>query len=344
MRYFYSNLLITAILGLGISSCSADIQKNNKNINNQVAINRQSQRDTQNNVIPNWFSSDQPNTDQFLYGFGAAKTLKQATQNALADMVQRLQVTVSTTTRFTNITNNDKISQSLTQQITTITAQITIPKYKVINQAELNQIFYIEVQINKSQTIDDLKEIISSNINQAQQLLTAANNKSSLYRFVIAQQVTKNIQLTNSSLRTLIILAPDSNINNQIEILNQIDNELLNLKRGLQIYVDKQNSGFLYNSIEKFLQVNNYNITNKKDLANINITLKLRDYNNKFNDGKYCIETKVELQALDNSANQLSPKEYIIKVCSKQGRLAAIDKAVKIFYSQLNDAESIYLK
>ncbi|MDE4974271.1 hypothetical protein NAI33_11610, partial [Francisella tularensis subsp. holarctica] len=78
----------------------------------------------------------------------------------------------------------------------------------------------------------DLKKLINSNINQAQQLLKTTNNKSSLYRFAIAQQVNKNIQLINSSLRTLIILLPDSNINSQIEILNKIDNELLNLKRG----------------------------------------------------------------------------------------------------------------
>ncbi|AVC44565.1 hypothetical protein B4919_07120 [Francisella tularensis subsp. novicida] len=342
MRHLYFSLVSTIILVLATSSCSTGIPENSKNIKNQVVINQQSQKDTPNDTVPVWFSSGQPNTDQLLYGFGAAKSLEKATQKALADMVQKLQVTVSTTTNFTNVTTNDKVSQKLTQQITTTTTQITIPNYKVINQSELNQIFYVEVQTNKEQTINDLKELINSNINQAQQLLTTTNNKSSLYRFAIAQQVTKNIQLINSSLRTLIILVPDSNINSQIEILNQIDNELLNLKRGLQIYVDKQNSGFFYNSLEKFLQVNKYNITNKKDLANINITLKLKDYDNKFNSNEYCIETKVELQALDDSTNQLSPKQYTIKVCSKQGRLAAIDKAVEIFYSQLNDAESIY--
>ncbi|WP_227806673.1 LPP20 family lipoprotein [Francisella persica] len=42
------------------------------------------------------------------YGFGAAKIFKQATQNALADVVQRLQVSISTTASFTNITNNNK--------------------------------------------------------------------------------------------------------------------------------------------------------------------------------------------------------------------------------------------
>ncbi|WP_227806674.1 hypothetical protein [Francisella persica] len=70
--------------------------------------------------------------------------------------------------------------------------------------------------------------------------------------------------------------------------------------------------------------------------------LKLSYYDNQFNDDEYYLETKVELQALDDSANKLAPKEYIIKTCSKQGRVAAIDKAVEVFYSQLNNAESIY--
>lgn len=47
--------------------------------------------------------------------------------------------------------------------------------------------------------------------------------------------------------------------------------------------------------------------------------LKLSDYDNQFNDDEYYLETKVELQALDGSANKLAPKEYIIKACSKQG-------------------------
>ena len=42
-----------------------------------------------------------------------------------------------------------------------------------------------------------------------------------------------------------------------------------------------------------------------------------------------------------NSANKLAPKKYIIKASSKQGRVVTIDKAVEIFYSQLNNAESI---
>ncbi|MDE5037880.1 hypothetical protein NAI57_11460, partial [Francisella tularensis subsp. holarctica] len=77
------------------------------------------------------------------------------------------------------------------------------------------QIVYVEVQTNKQQTTNDLKKLMNSNINQAQQLLTTTNNKSSLYRFAIAQQVTKNLQLINSSLRTLIILVPDSKIKSQ---------------------------------------------------------------------------------------------------------------------------------
>lgn len=36
--------------------------------------------------------------------------------------------------------------------------------------------------------------------------------------------------------------------------------------------------------------------SNKKDLANIDIMLKLSDYDNQFNDDEYYLETKVELQ------------------------------------------------
>ncbi|MDE4974336.1 LPP20 family lipoprotein, partial [Francisella tularensis] len=77
------------------SCCSTGIPENSKNIKNHVVIKQQTQKDTPNDTVPVWFSSGLPNTDQFLYGFGAAKSLEKATQKALADMVQKLQVTVS---------------------------------------------------------------------------------------------------------------------------------------------------------------------------------------------------------------------------------------------------------
>lgn len=77
----------------------------------------------------------------------------------------------------------------------------------------------------------------------------------------------------------MIILVPDSNINSRIDALSQIDNQLLNLTKSLQIMLINKivaflHSGFFYNSLEKFLQVNNYNITNKKDLVNTRYNAK----------------------------------------------------------------------
>ncbi|GAB4223695.1 MAG: LPP20 family lipoprotein [Francisella sp.] len=337
MKYLSIKFTIILITSFLLISCSTELT--HKNIINKSIINEEIQK---NNSYPNWFNTNEINTDNTLYGFGSASTLQQATKNALADMVQRLQVTVSATTKFTNIVNNNKTSQNFTQQVTTKTNQITIPNYQIINQTKINNIFYVKIVANKEQAIQDLQEIINSNITQAKQLLTTTNNKNSLYRFNIAQQVTQKIQLINSSLKTLVILSPDSKINDQIKVINNINNDLLNLKRGLQIYIDKQNSGFFYNSVKKFLLINKYNITNEQDLANIIISLELKDYNYNLNDNKYCIKTKVELQASDNIDNKLSTKIYNIKACSSQGRLTAIDKAVEIFYYQLNNTDSIY--
>ncbi|WP_150468218.1 LPP20 family lipoprotein [Francisella sp. SYW-9] len=293
-------------------------------------------------IAPSWFTTGQNNSDNLLYGFGTGKTLDQATSNALADMTQRLQVIVSSTTSFENIINNNSVSQRLIQQVTTHTAKFNIPNYNIINQEKSYDTYYIEIQINKQHTINDLQKIIKSNLELATKSLGNTLNKSSLYRFDIAQNVNNNIKTIRSSLRTLLILSPDINIEQQMIELNNIDNELINLKRSIQIYVDKQNSGFFYDSLEKFLRVNDYTIVNNRDLANIYITLKLQSYDSVYKNQNYCLNNKIELQVFDKTSGQIYPKQYSVKACSKQGRSVAIDKAVQIFYSQLENAKRVY--
>lgn len=343
MRFIYYRTFFLIIFSILISSCStAPIDNSNFIPNAKVEKKPPSRKDII-YIAPEWFSSKQSNSVNILYGFGSGESLDYATKNALSDMVQRLQVTVSATTSFENISNNDKISQKLVQQITTQTTDINIPNYTVINQQKSGDIYYVELQINKNQTVYDLKNLIDSNINQAQQLLISTENKSSLYRFNISQQVSNNLRIIKSSLKTLVILSPEANIEQWMEDLNTIDNKLLNLKRSLQIYIDKQDSGFFYDSLKKYLNVGNYNLITQKDYANIYITLKLKDYDNSNINNEYCLNSLIELQVRDNISGDLSPKQYIIKACSQKGRLSAIDKAVEIFYSQLNNAESIYL-
>ncbi|WP_150465111.1 LPP20 family lipoprotein [Francisella sp. SYW-2] len=347
MRYFKLKLLVLIIFSLTACSYSRntqekyDITKNtpqtHKNITKQPMV-----RNINIEPVPEWFLTSRSNTDETLYGFGSGKTLDQATHNALADMIQRLQVTVSSTTSFSSISDNNKISQKLIKEVTTSTADITIPNYKIINQSQTNQEFYIETQIDKSQTIEDLSKLIISNINQASQLLSTTYNKSSIYRFNITQQVDKNIKIIKSSLRALVVLSPSIDINDYMEALNHIDNGLLNVKRTVQIYIDKQNSGFFYSSLEKYLQVNNYITTDNKNSANISISLKLKDYDNRLINNRYCINTTIELQITDNLSSQLAPKQYVVKSCSSKGRESAIDNAIEIFYSQLSNATKIY--
>ncbi|AJI56561.1 LPP20 lipofamily protein [Francisella philomiragia] len=349
MRYFKLKLPMLITLSLLTFCCSTNTQKKydirtNTDIQKaQKTSNKPSKIEDPNiEYIPQWFIANQLNTDEVLYGFGSGKTSQQATQNALADMIQRLQVTVSTTTSFTNISNNNKVSQKLIQEVTTSSADVTIPNYQVINQSQTDNTFYIEIQINKSQTINDLKDLISSNIKQASQLLSTTYNKSSIYRFNIIQQVDKNIKIIKSSLRAVVVLSPSIDINEYMEALNHIDNELLNVKRTIQIYIDKQNSGFFYSSLEKYLQVNNYITTDNKNSANISISLKLKDYDNRLINNCYCINTTIELQITDNLSSQLAPKQYVVKYCSSKGRESAIDNAIEIFYSQLSNATKIY--
>ena len=293
-----------------------------------------------NSIVPAWFSQETNNNDQYLYGIGSDSSYQKATDRALIDMIQRLQVTVSANTSLQTISSNDEISQKLVQEISTQTADINIPNYKIINQDESNGVFYIQLQINIDDTIASLEQAISNQTIESLQLIRNSENKSFLTRFDTTQKLNKKIRTIKSSLRTLIILAPDTDIENQMVQLNEIENETLNLKRNITIKITRNDSGYFFESLKKHLQVNGFNYSQRN--SNINISLKLLDYDHSTKDGKYCIETNVELQASDTILNRLAPKIYAMNACSSRGRLFAIEKVNDSFYSQLNNASSIY--
>ncbi|MFT4694520.1 MAG: hypothetical protein ACI8TE_001437 [Francisella sp.] len=291
-------------------------------------------------IIPTWFTQELNNDDSYLYGIGSDSSYKKAKDRALMDMIQNLQVTVSANTSLQTISSNDDISQKLVQEISTQTADINILNYKIINQDESNGVFYIQLQININETIALLKQAISNQTIESLQLTQNSENKSFLARFDATQMLNNKIRTIKSSLRTLIILAPDTDIENNMVQLNEIENKTLNLKRNITIKIIRNNSGYFFDSLKKFLQVNDFHYSHKN--SNIEISLKLLDYDTSIKDGKYCMKTKVELQASDTISNQLKPKTYTMNACSDKGRLTAIDKLNEAFYYRLNNTSSIY--
>ena len=293
-----------------------------------------------NSTVPAWFTQESDDNDQYLYGIGSDTSYQKATNKALIDMVQKLQVVVSANTSLQTISSNNEVSQKLVQEISTHTSDINIPNYKVLNQDESNSVFYIQLQININETIASLKQFILDQTIESLHLIQNSENKSFLTRFDTAQQLNNKIRTIKSSLRTLIILAPDTDIENQMVKLNDIENKTLNLKRNISVKITRNNSGYFFDSLKKYLQVNGFTYSNHN--SNINLSLKLLDYDHTTKDSKYCIETKVELQVNDCISDQLSPKIYTVNACSSKGRLFAIDKITEVFYSQLNNSLSIY--
>lgn len=284
---------------------------------------------------PSWIDDIPNNDDFFIYGVGAGVSFDRSIENALADMAQRLQVSVSANTSLQTISHNENISQELIQQVSTTTEQINIPNYKIINQSNSNNTFYVEIQVNIKDTIKTLNQKIFSSIQESEILLNTAENKNSLARFNLTKKIDSNITKIKSSLRTLLILDPDVNIADYMRYLNDIDNQNLNLKRNINIYISENASSYFYVALRKYINVRNFNITNKLT-SNLKLSLRLVDYNNSSDEGSYCINTKIELQIQDSLSNQLHIRMYNIKTCSTKGRDAAIEKASEKFYSELN--------
>ncbi len=267
-------------------------------------------------IVPRWFTQKLNNSDLYLYGAGSDNSYQKAIDKALADMVQRLEVSFSASTSLQTINLNDDISQKLVQEVSNQTADINITNYKIINQRESNGIFYVQLEININETIALLKQTISNQVKESLQLIKNSENKSFLNRFDSTQKLNKKIQIIKNSLRTLIILVPETYIENSMVELDQINNATLNLKKDIVVKITRNNSDYFFDSRKKYLQVNNFNYSQKN--PNIILSLKILDYDNEVKEDQYYIKTRIEIHTSDAISKQLAPETYNMRACPNE--------------------------
>lgn len=285
--------------------------------------------------IPNWYINEINNNPQYIYGVGEGENLTEATNNALANMIQRLQVSVSTNSTFETSSNKNTISQQLSTKTNTQTSNVIIQNYQIQNQQQINNRFYVQLRVDKPSAINEIKENINSKGLEIVHEYKNGMNRDSLIEFKAAENISKNITSIKDASITLLLLDNSTNTEYFLKKIANYTNKFYDIKTNLKIYINK-NSGYFYNPLKKYLLSKGYNIVSNEADANIIITCKNKKFlTTSSNKDLYSIDTKIEVIAQENYTNNITMKTFNLESASNEGRQRAIEILEEKFYIDL---------
>jgi hypothetical protein len=184
--------------------------------------------------VPSWYLNPSKNNDMYLYGVGEAASLSSSKKAALNDAASRLRTDVSSTTKTNMSAENDLVSNSLRQNITTSVEKTTFNNFEVSQTATVGDKIYTEVKIDRAKMIEEkLAEIdaIEAKITSIRQNGNSFNNileKRAEYKkvFALLPQLRSTSYLLNS-LQGMGFVG--FSLKQKLDIANSFENEYNNL-------------------------------------------------------------------------------------------------------------------
>ena len=139
---------------------------------------------------PAWFLSQKPSNDIF-YGFGSDKNIAKAKQEAINDLAQNIQTTITSSTNITNNLKDDTLSSSLSQNIRLDVAALDLQNLKISKNDYIKNTYYVRVEIHKKDIIAPLLQYYKKSLDSIQNINSTCKSLS-LYDFTkLQKQLTK---------------------------------------------------------------------------------------------------------------------------------------------------------
>ncbi|MFC4892592.1 LPP20 family lipoprotein [Pseudofrancisella aestuarii] len=284
--------------------------------------------------IPEWYINEINNNEEYIYGIGEGKSLAEATNNALANMIERLQVLVSTNSILETSSNNNSISQQLSLKTKTQTSNVIIQNYQIQNQQQINDRFYVQLKVNKLSAINEIKENIKNKGYEIDHDYKISANKDSLIKFKATENISKNISYIKNASITLLLLDSSIDIQPFLRDIVNYTNKFYDIKPNLKLYINK-NSGYFYAPLKKYLLSEGYNIVPNMEDANIIFICKNKKFLTSSDKGEYYISSKIEVITKENYTNNITTKIFNLEASSNNGRQETIESLKEQFYINL---------
>lgn len=182
-----------------------------------------------------WYIQPKQNTELTMYGVAEGFTLEEATKAALSDAAARLIVSISSTSTLVREENNYSANEEMRSQIKQNIEKIDFVNFKVARSAQVESIFYVEVEIDREQFLQaqkDKLELLNRQISDLSKNIPSQNliqkRNSYVKEIDLLKQASILVQILNNNMKeTNAALANAQNelnkLNNNVEFYFDID-------------------------------------------------------------------------------------------------------------------------
>ncbi len=172
--------------------------------------------------LPEWYLNPPANSNNLLIGTGGGKSLEEATESALSNLVARLGVSIES--KYESITESTKYTYAnkSIEYIKSEVAKIRISNYELVfsEKIKYNQ-FVAMVQSDRNNFIKDLTQQIDDKIASEKNKIKVASKDHALKRYLVTREAAHEVEKLEPAI--IILSGMDKNFDNvfyQKEIQN----------------------------------------------------------------------------------------------------------------------------
>jgi len=250
-------------------------------------------------ILPSWYQSIKPNTNQYIYAQANGINKDQAISRALTNIISQFSVSIESSFESTTKVsrgNGSKYSNKSVSNIKTKVENIKINNYELIHEYpyRYNQ-YLVEVRVDKIKLNNFLKEDIKRKFDSLKNIENSIKNENFILRLNTYLKLYNKSLSYESTLNIIKSIDKNFDINIYFEKIKKYQNEYLNLKNNFEIKIvnldnvenfDKQLKKYFIskgikisnidtNLITKIKTTKEYINTNNYNLVVFNISLEL---------------------------------------------------------------------
>jgi hypothetical protein len=187
---------------------------------------------------PSWYIKPKQNNSENLYGVAEGFTLEEATKYALADSASRLIVSISAETTMTRQEDNNNAHEEMRQKVKQNVEKISFSNFKTSKSDNVNNKFYVEVEIERSPFINEQKERVSFIEKKINDLDKNSLGKNPIQRrnsLIKITELSKELELKSMIIRGA---GEQFNLKDKLELIAKYQNELEKSSDKIEFFFD----------------------------------------------------------------------------------------------------------
>jgi len=296
--------------------------------------------------LPAWYLHPPQNDARWLYGVGEGETMEEATKQALADLLARLSVTVSSTWRSRQYSHEDVyeyVEKERSHEIETRVRALPLPHYRTLESAHPAWNRYLAlVGVERKDLSKSLASEIARERERLERRWREAKERDGMTRLRAAEAAAKGYEALLPKALTLASVDPSAG-----ELARKVEEKYLEYARQageekarLRFCIDTPASDPFAKAAAAALSAKGYTVSDKKACPKEAIRVKLdKTLTHERSYGFYIVKGTVDLKLYDKEGKAIKSRRYPVKGVSSQSRRAATLKAAESF-GKVMEAES----